>query len=83
MKKRRGANPTAGEMRDTGNRGQRGDRTAFQNSTTGPQARMNLKGEGRGQKDGDKGRKESSPPIILIITATIHKGCAPHGKLPP
>lgn len=36
---------------------EKGDRTAFQNSTTGPQARMNLKGEGRGQEDGEKGRE--------------------------
>lgn len=36
---------------------EKGDRTAFENSTTGLRARMNLKGEGRGQEDGEKGRE--------------------------
>lgn len=42
---------------------ERGDRTAFQNSATGPRARMNLKGEGRGHENGEKGGEgRPSPP---------------------
>lgn len=49
---------------------------AFQNSTIGPQARMNLKGErggGHARKMGTRAGKEIKPQIVLI-TATIHWG---------
>lgn len=71
MEKRRDANPTAGETRHREWEESKGDTAAFQNSTTGPQARMNLKGEGGGHNDGDKGRRGDQAQIILV-TATIH-----------
>lgn len=69
----------------------KGDRMAFQNSTIGPQAGMNLKGEGGGghtRKIGTREGKEIKPQIILI-TATIHWGlpattdCFINTSLPP
>lgn len=44
-----------GEMRHGVGEEKGGNSMAFQNSTTG--ARMNLKGEGRGHRDGNKGRE--------------------------
>ena len=38
------------------------ERTAFQDSTTGSGARMNLKGEEGGHRDGDKGGKGDQAP---------------------
>lgn len=59
-----------------GNKTQGWEEKAFQNSTIGPQARMNLKGEGGGghtRKMGTRAGKEIKPQIILI-SATIHWG---------
>lgn len=61
MKRRSDANPTAGNMRHRGGR-RKGERTAFQNSAIGSRARMNLKGEEGGHKDGDQGRKGGQAP---------------------
>lgn len=48
-----GCKPKVGDMRHGVGEGKKGDGTAFQNSTTGPGARMNPKGEGRGHGDGN------------------------------
>lgn len=61
MKKRRVHIPQQRNQETQGGVGE-GDRTAFQNSTIGPKARMNLKGKGRGHEDGDKGREAPSNP---------------------
>lgn len=61
--KRRGADPKGwGQDETWGWEEKKRDRTAFQNSTTGPWARMNLKGEGRGHEDGARAGKEMEPP---------------------
>lgn len=52
-----GGNPAVGEMRHGAREEKKGDRRVFWNSTTGPGARMNLKGEGRGHRDGNKERE--------------------------
>lgn len=52
-----GANPAMGGMRHGAREEKKGDRRAFQNSTTGPGARMNLKGEGRGHRGGNRERE--------------------------
>lgn len=52
-----GANPAVGEMRHGAREEKKGGRRAFQKSTSGPGARMNLKGEGRGHRDGNRERE--------------------------
>lgn len=70
------AKPSSGNQ--TWARGEERGQKVFQNSTTGPGARMNLKGEGRGHRDGNKGKGRRLSPSNLIIAATIHWGCAGH-----
>lgn len=52
-----GCKPSSGGMRHGAREEKKGDRRAFQNSTTGPGARMNLKGEGRGHRGGNRERE--------------------------